>query len=42
MVSAYCARTSGGGAAAAPALDGMTGASCEGEGVVVVVACAKR
>jgi hypothetical protein len=41
MISAYCARASG-GAAVAPALNGMTGASCEVEGVVAVVACAKR
>jgi hypothetical protein len=43
MVSAYCART-GGAAGAAPAvsLQGITGATCEGDGVAVVVACTKR
>jgi hypothetical protein len=43
MASAYCTRMTGGPATSPPAtLDGMKGASCEGEGAVAVVACAKR
>jgi hypothetical protein len=41
MVSAYCAGAAG-GAAPAAVLQGMSGASCEGDGVVAVIACAKR
>jgi hypothetical protein len=41
MVSAYCARAAG-GAAPQASLQGMTGASCEGDGAVAVIACAKR
>jgi hypothetical protein len=43
MVSAYCARTGGAtGAAPAVSLQGMSGATCEGDGVAVVLACAKK
>jgi len=43
MMSAYCARA-GGASAPVPAasLQGMSGASCEGDGVVTVLACVKR
>jgi hypothetical protein len=41
MVSAYCARTAG-GAGPAASLQGMSGASCDGDGVVAVIACAKK
>jgi hypothetical protein len=43
MMSAYCARSGNGtGSVPAASLQGMTGASCEGEGIVTVLACVKR
>jgi hypothetical protein len=42
MMGAYCARASGAGSVPAASLQGMSGASCEGEGVVAVVACVAR
>jgi len=43
MMSAYCTRAGGAsGSVPAASLQGMSGASCEGEGVVTVLACVKR